>query len=253
STRLPHHFGISGHASLSRCDQNQPLEAATTNALIAPRITVPRATAEARVLNSLYAGSLSYEPVRRVDLKVGYRYQAHRNETAEYIVPNLAVSDSSVKAITGPAGYVSYIERTAEFEQVFEVADRTHITTVFENEHASFVDGSASRMTQNEFKLAVDTRALDWASIRVSGEHAVRESDYPNYQQSDAELPWMRKFYAADRDRDKVTIMTTIAAAENLDLMLEHEQGLDDYKHSSFGLQKDEHRASTVDLSWAPG
>ncbi len=252
STRLPYRLGVSGHASLSRLTQNQELLPATTNALLLPQVTVPRSTAEAKVRNELYAGALTYQPASRLNLKLAYRYRSHRNETADYAPPLLAVSDQSIVA-SGPAEWVSYIERTAEFEQVFEVTSRTHLTSTFENEHSSFVDGSASRITQNQFKLAVDTRAVDWATVKVSGEHAVRQSDYPDYTAADGELPWMRKFYAADRDRDQVTIITTIAAAEDLDLMIEHVQGLDDYKHSSFGLQKDEHRATTVDLSYDPG
>jgi len=251
NTKLPYSLGLSGHATLSRLDQNAPFIPQTTNSFLAPQ-PLFRQSAEANVDNSFVAGALTMQPVNRLGLKVAYSYREHKNNTPEYMTPQVVNYDSALAA-SSTAEVVSSIERVAEFEQVLEVANRTHITTAFENEHSTFIGGSSSMMNENSFKLSVDTQALDWLSARVSALHAVRDSDYPDYTAADGELPWMRKYYAAARDRDQVVVMTSIAAAENLDITLQHIQGLDDYTQSEFGLQKDQHQASTVDVSYDPG
>jgi len=139
-----------------------------------------------------------------------------------------------------------------EAEQVFDLGRRSHLITAYENERESFTNGSSPLMTQNLVKVAVDTRMIEWASIRVSGEHAVRDSAYPNYSEAEGELPWSRKFYAAARDRDKVVVISTFTAVEGWDLTLHHTQAVDTYPESKFGLQRDERRASTLDLTWSP-
>ena len=253
SAMLPHHVGVSGHASVARMTQNMVLPAMSINP-DRPFAPPSQLTAGMKVYQSFYDTSVAYSPVRRVHVKLRASYRQHDNRSPSFVRPAPWINyDSSVSTVSATSHAVSSIERTYEFEQVFDVSHRTRITSIFEHERASFINGSADAMRTNAFKLAVDTRVADWAMVRASGLHAVRDSAYPDYRLVNAELPWERKYYAADRDRDQLTLMASAMASEDLDITVEHREGLDDYKHSLFGMSRDRSQASTVDVTWGAG
>jgi len=248
---LPYRMRLSGHATVARLVQNSALPAMTVNPNL-PFTPPSQTRAEMRVINSLLDGALTMNPVDRVHLKLRYNYRSHGNRSPDFYAPQIVNYDSSM-AGSATAQSVSYIERTLEFEQAFDVSRHTRVTSTFEHERSTFVNGSSPLITQNSFKLAVDTMVFDTANVRVSGLHAARESAYPDYSLANAELPWMRKYYAADRNRDEVVLMTSVPVADDVDVSIEHVEGLDDYLHSEFGLQKDRHQASTLDVSYEAG
>lgn len=254
STVLPGHVGVAGHASISTLTQNEELLPFTSNSIFATiysDMVFPRTTADAKVVNSLYKGSVSYSPVSRLHLMASLSQRQHDNQTEEFVPARVVVGDTATQ-LNNSSEYVQFTTRQVEVEQVIDLGHRSHLITAFENEHETFTDGSSPLMSQNLFKVAVDTRAIDWASIRVSGSHAVRDSAYPNYTSADGELPWNRKFYAAARDRDQMVVMTTLSVIENTDISLQHTQGTDNYPQTEFGLQKEDHQASTVDVTYSP-
>lgn len=251
SATLPHAIGLSGRVSLATFDQDAILLPATTNATWHPVLPLPRATAEARVATALYAGAVTFRPVPRVSWRLGYAQRERDNRTEGFLPTRIAVTDTTTRTGT-ESEYVSFTEHTLEGEQRLDLGHATDLITAYEHEDTSFRHGSASRLVQNRFTVAVDTRALSWISARVSAEHAARESNYADYTKADAEIPWMRKFHAADRDQDRLAVMATLSALEDVAISLQHTEGLDTYPHSFFGLQRDRRRASTVDATWEP-
>jgi MtrB/PioB family decaheme-associated outer membrane protein len=69
------------------------------------------------------------------------------------------------------------------------------------------------------------------------------------------ELPGMQRFYAADRNRDKVRSQLDWQAAERLNITANLDYNNDDYKNAVFGLQKAKGYVANLDAAWsiAPG
>jgi len=258
-----------GFPMQTRLSANASRSFMTSNADLLPISTVttysdalPRSTSEAKVMKDALEVSLSTSPVDKYRVTTKYKYEQHQNLTEEFTLDRFGASDGSWNTRPNKYGvttynpmsseYVSWIRRTAELEQEFEVGNKSAVTAVLENERESFIDGSADKANVNAIKLAYDTRAIDWATVRVSGERSAKETDYPDYAWGTGELTKCRKFYAADRNREVVNAMTTVHASPEMDVSLSRVQTSDDYLHTVYGLQNDKTVASTVGGNYNP-
>ncbi len=248
---LPAHLRLaaSGHYAIGT--QDAPFLPNTINSLISTPV-LPRASLDGRVVRTAFETSLSARPAPRAHSAIRYRYHSHDNETDPIVITEWVVGDTS-KSKSATAYWVSSIEREVEFEQAYEIARRTVATLTLAHALATFENGSADREVENTAKLSFDSRMVEWASIRVGGEYAARDSDYPDYSGTTftgGELPWMRKYYAASRDRSKLVAMLTVYASDELALSGERVEGLDEYPESLFGLQRSRSHLTSVALDY---
>lgn len=248
---LPWHLRADGSAHRSVITQNVPFLPQSTNPTMQPP-ALPRESLEGEIVKSLFAGSLSARPVERYDVKAEYRYLEHDNRTEEFVTPQMSQLDVAQQGSATPHN-VSFIEREVALEQEIEVSHRSTIGLKLMHILETFKNGSADREQENRAVLSFDTRELDWAMIRVSGEHGVRDADYPDYSgtvYSGGELPWMRKYYAASRDRSQVVAMISVLPMENLTLSLEQVAGRDRYPASEFGLRNASRTLTSLGLDY---
>lgn len=243
------HWKASGHYAVGT--QDAPFLPQTINSLLTPDAT-PRDSLEGKVVQTSFETSLSARPMPRAHSAVKFRYHGHDNETPPIVITDWVVGDTSISK-SATAYWVSSIEREVELEQAYEIARRTVATLTLAHALSTFENGSADRMSDNIAKLSVDSRYLDWASVRVGGEYSARESDYPDYSSTTfqpGELPWMRKYYAASRDRSKLIVMTTVYPGDEWSISAERIEGLDEYPESLFGLQQARNHLTSVSLDY---
>ncbi len=248
---LPGHiqWNASGHYAIGT--QDAPFLPNTVNSLITVS-ALPRSSLEGKVVQTSFETGLSARPMARAHSAIRFRYHSHDNETAPIVIREWVIGDTS-KGKSATAFWVSSIEREVEFEQAYEVARRTVATLTLAHALATFENGSADRENENSAKLSFDSRMVDWASVRIGGEYAARESDYPDYSSTTfepGELPWMRKYYAASRDRTKLIAMGSVYPSDELTLSAERVEGVDDYPESLFGLQESRSHLTSVSMDY---
>ncbi|MEK7288278.1 MAG: MtrB/PioB family outer membrane beta-barrel protein, partial [Elusimicrobiota bacterium] len=251
---LPAHSRLVTNASLGWMRQNENLPPITTNSALATAVgyepTLPRNSAEAAVNTKLYSLALTSKPIKKLHAKAHYRYQQHQNKTEEMTIP-IWVSVDVTSKTNASARYVSSIKRSGGLELAYDVAEKTEISLALENENASFNNGSANSENENVYKLGLNTKKIRLVDLRFSLERANKKSDYPDYTLANLELPWMRKYYAAGRDRNRVVAMVGAEPLENVGVEFEYIYGQDKFPKSEFGLQKDVHHIVSMDVDWA--
>ncbi|PIS37848.1 MAG: hypothetical protein COT35_03905 [Nitrospirae bacterium CG08_land_8_20_14_0_20_52_24] len=251
STLLPmYNTRMTANIAYGYSKQDDDLMPVTTNTAVAGYpLPLPANSVDAQVNNRLYDLTLTSRPMEKLDVKVRYKYDQHNNKTDELTIANYVRTDATIEGSSTPT-YVSYIKRIAELELAYELMDRTTLTVGYEKETNSFSNGSADSEDEDIYKISLNSRALDWATGRLSLEYFKKDSDYPDYTAANAELPWMRKFYAASKDGLKASAAATLMPNDKLNVNLELSYGKDDYKDSEFGLQDDRNYTGTVDADY---
>ncbi len=248
--KLPLHSRVTATAGFGWLRQNDDLLPVTSNSRLTPG-ALPRTTADAKVDTRLYSLSLTSRPLKKLHVKAGYRYDQHQNNTPVFSITRWSVSDASISATPKSSNYVSVVKRVAELEAAYDILSKTTLSLGAENEHANFDNGSADRENENVYKVSLDTHKIRHTDLRLTLEHAVKNSDYPDYVRANAELPWMQKYYAASRDTNRAIVMASVAPGDRLTLGFEGTYSKDDYPESEFGLQESHSQSVSVDVDYA--
>jgi MtrB/PioB family decaheme-associated outer membrane protein len=247
---LPMHSRVSASAAFGWLRQDDKLAPVTTNTRVSGfPLSLPRESAEASVDTRDYALRFTSRPLKKLHVKADYRYESHENDTAVTTFSNVRTDATAEPSVT--TGYVSFVKRLGEVEAAYDVAAKTTLSLAAENEHANFDRGSARKENENIYKVALDTRRIKHTDLRVAYEMSTKASDYPDYTLANAELPWMQKYYAATRDRNKAVVMASVTPSDRLTTGLELTYGSDDYPGSEFGLQESGFHTASVDADYA--
>ncbi len=250
SQKLPLHSRVTATASAGWFRQNADLLPVTINSALTTVGTSPRKSAEAKVDTRNYGLSLASRPLKKLHVKAGYRYDSHDNNTPVYSISNWSVSDASISASPKSSNYVSVVKRISEVEAAYDVFSKTVLSVGAENEHANFVNGSADKENENIYKVSLDTRKIKATDLRLTFEHSNKNSDYANYTSANAELPWMRKYYAASRDRNRAIVMASVSPFDRLTTGVEYSMGADKYPQSAFGITDSVFQSVSVDADY---
>lgn len=249
SQKLPMHSRVTASAGAGWMRQNDDLLPVTINSALAAG-TSPRKSAEAKVDTRAYGLSLSSRPLKKLHVKADYKYDSHKNNTPIYSITSWSVSDASISASPKDSNYVSVVKRVAEIEAAYDIASKTVLSLGAENEHANYVNGSADKENDNVYKVSLDSRKIKATDLRLTLEHSNKNSDYSNYVSANAELPWMRKYYAASRDRNRAIVMASVMPSDKLTAGVEYSYGVDKYPDSAFGVTDSVFQSVSVDAGY---
>ncbi len=253
SKALEHHTRVTARASLGRMRQDENLLAMTSNT--AYDTAVPSFTnlgttrAGLKVDKRQYEASLAAGLTDNFHVKTSFHYDQHENRSPFFSTPKFLAYDGSVSKSGETTTYVSYIKRTTEAEAEYEISRNMQATFTFEHEVASFRNGSASHEIENVYQLALARRG-EFLGSRLVFEHAKKSSVYPNYPKYAAEVPLMRKYYAASRDHDQITAMLDASPTERLSLNFEAVHGVDKYPKSVYGLRSNRRTSLGLDADY---
>jgi len=231
--------------------QNEKLLPYTISSALAPfdsTSSLPRQSAQAKVDKFLANAVFTARPIERLHVKLTGRYYMHNNKTPEEEFENIRADVSPEDP--EETEYVSWISREVGADITYEVFRRTNVGFAYKYDSETYFNGSSNTERINTFRVTGDTFAVDWMNARVILEYLNRESAYPDYVE--AELPWERKFYAADLARMSATLMTDFTLSDRVDLGLEYIFSNDNYNESIFGLQDGWHHTATLDVDYSP-
>lgn len=246
---LPLHSRLSLTANHGWMRQDENLLNRTINPNSLLLIAPPRETADASVDTSLYEATFTSHPTDKLHVKASGRYFQRENDTP---VETFQYYRADSTGLRGPVttSYVDWISRTLKGEATYEIFRRTNLGLEYEYESETYKNGSSPTERIHTFKVFADSHAMDWLTGRVSFDYSDRNSKYPDYTAANAELPWMRKFYAADRDRYQARAMSTITPTDDLSMTLEYVFNYNQYPNSEFGLRDGRDHAVTADMDY---
>lgn len=238
--RFPMHSTLNGQFSFTDMRQNDSLIPWTSNPLIAqpsvyvlfPNLTnLPRDTAEAEVkgLNALI--NFNSRPNRIFAYNARYRYNDHNNETPAFNGIEYVRMDA-VPEETGKVSEQYDITRnTFDANAIFQVLPATALKVGYGYDKFSRTGRSFSDMTDNTFRLSLDTTRIQWMLIRGAYEHVARTgSGFSEDALEDGGFqPGIRFYDEADRTRDRGSILVTLTPWSMMDVTFQYAGARDVY------------------------
>lgn len=238
--RFPQHSTLNGQFSYTDMRQNDSLIPWTSNPLIAqpsvyalfPNLSqLPRDTAEAQVkgLNALI--NFNSRPSRVFSYNARYRYNDHNNQTPAFDGVEYVRFDA-VPEETGKESEQFDIKRsTFDANVIVHVLPSTALKVGYGNDSFNRTGRSFSDMTDNTFRLSVDTMHVQWMQVRGAYEHVVRKgSGFSEDALEDGGLqPGLRFYDEADRTRDRGSILLTFTPWSMMDVSFQYAGARDVY------------------------
>ena len=113
-----------------------------------------------------------------------------------------------------------------------------------------YMNGDTSEHTP---KVAVRLTPFDWLTFISAYSHSSRDgSNYILYDSGNPESILLNKFYAADRERDKVDLTAEFTPLNNLVFSINYGLANDTYHDSPYGLLDDKNWSAGADISYSP-
>ena len=277
SVYLPLKSRLAATASWGKMEQDDSfipftVNTATTNTTVgecaSPSTTacLPKSSLDGGVNTTLYNALLTSRPLNFMNLKAKYRYYDYDNKTESITFPGYVRYDGAWQATLGDATAIEnlptgYKKTTAGIDLGFDVATATTLTLGYTNDRTERTHREVKDQKDNIYKASLDTMPFEWLDLRTSYEKSKRDGDYDYMVPFEEEfttvttsgliytpqLPWLRKYDEADRDRDRIQLIATVYPTDSISLTGTYIQGKDDFSNSPFGLTEDNHQIYSID------
>ncbi len=224
---------------------------------------LPISKADLEVKTSLYNVVLTSRPLDFMRAKARLRYYERDNDSAQVEFPGYVAYDSSWEALNGGVFIitepVSFEKTTASIDLSFDVLKNTTLSVGYTFEDMDRTHREVSETEEDKYRISVDSTPLEWLSLRASYERAQRDGDYDftvpferviESGENPPQLPFMRKYDEANRDRDTVHLLATVYPLEALTVSASTIFEQNDYDDSAFGLLEDEREIYTLDADY---
>jgi hypothetical protein len=266
--RLPHRTRVSASASLGSWRQNDtPFIPFTTNTSITTPVratdisTLPARSLDGKIDVSSFMVFASAHPADRLNFSARFRRYDLDNKTPRLRLPGYVRFDAvweDIPRISVPYGYTTNrLDGTGsyDFGRVSLEAFARHVTM-----DRTFRETEETR--ENGIGGAVRLRALDWAILRASAEHAKRDFDRYDFEESEdasfvnpgppANLPELRRYDQAKRDYDRINTQLILTPGGAFGLTLAYSKTRDDYTETEYGLTEASYQVISVDADYTP-
>jgi hypothetical protein len=273
-TDLPLRSQFSSTVSMGLMTQNDPFVAYTTNTAIATGAvtgttgvttpfnaydvsTLPKSSADAAVHTSLYNLVLSSNPTNFIHIKSKYRNYNYENKTSIIEFPGYARFDAvwePDKIKTEPS---SYNNITAGVDLDFDISNFATYSLGYTNDKTNRIHREVAAQDDKIYNASLDIKPL---GLRTSYEISKRTGEYDytvpfelviEEGHKPAQLPWLRKYDEANRDRERIQVQSTLISNDSLTVTGSLVNGKDTFIDSPFGLLSDSHNSYAVDADYA--
>ena len=263
--RLPRRTTVNGTLSFTSMKQNDELIPWTINPVIANPVVygafpelaeLPRETAEAEVRGVNALLNFNTRPSRKFALSARYRYNNHDNRTPAFDAVEYVRFDAVPEETGGETEQFDIVRNTFDVNATYNLGMYTALRAGYGYDTYNRSGRSFSDMTDNIFRLSVDTMRSQWIQFRTMYEHTTRKGS--GFSESALEdggaQPGLRFYDEADRDRDRGTVLVIVAPITILDFTFSLAAGRDTYKGEGheFGLLDNDNTSVNVGMNVTP-
>ncbi len=260
-------------ASFGRMTQDEQFLAMSVNN---PAAELPRSSLQGKVNTRHVNLGLSARPLPKLSLGAGYRYYDRDNSTPQDVFRYIGRDGAGAQpALTSAFARVnqprSYTRHQSKLDAAYEVLPRTKLSLGYELDEIQRdwweVDKTRERSTRAEIRRGVSETVTGGVgyerSERRGGEyvfnHPFVTGQTPEYLATlapQAQLdnnPALRKFFEANRDRDRVRGFVSYSPNERVNLQFAATRDHDTYPDSELGLTRSRGNTYTIDGTYTPG
>ena len=254
SVALPMRGRLTGYLAFGRATSNEDLLPFTINTAIAPP-PLDRPTAEAESQMAIANFTFAMRPAPRLSLTARYRYSDADVQTPEFDRSLGSVSyDTNLQASADASRYHSVTRSTFDADAAFDVARYTQVKVGYSNLGSDYTHRIWESTSENVFRVSADVTGNPLFGVRALYENRERSGD--NFQAEElehvGELPGMRHFDIADRNRDRFTLIFNAIPGGAFGLTASAGIGRDEYTASDHGLQYFDSDQYSIGASFAP-
>jgi opacity protein-like surface antigen len=139
----------------------------------------------------------------------------------------------------------------------------TTLTVGYTHDNIRRTNREVENQRENIYKVSIDNKSVSWLDLRASYERSARRGRYDynipfaathigeELEPPVPQLPFLRKYDEANRNRDRVQFLATAYPMDPLSVTGSVTFGKDDFKDSPFGLLDDKHQIYALDVDYA--
>ncbi|MEK7399740.1 MAG: MtrB/PioB family decaheme-associated outer membrane protein, partial [Candidatus Poribacteria bacterium] len=217
---------------------------------------LPTDKVDAKVNTSLVNVLFTSKPQKLIRVKARYRLYERNDKTEEITFPGFARTDAVWEPEHLANFPVGYKKSTANINVGFEVFKETVLTAGYTLDQMKRTHREVAESDDNIFKVSLDAKPIpSLLDFRVSYEKSKREGEYdfkvPFEDEAEPpQLPLLRKYDEANRDRDRFQGILSVYPIESLTLTGQVIYGKDNFIDSAFGLLDDKHNIYSIDADY---
>ncbi len=220
---------------------------------------LPLRNADAKVDTTLYTLLFTIKPLDFMNIKARYRSYEYDNKAGMIHFPGYVRTDANWEAIEIETEPVSWEKTTYGIDFGFDLIKRSTLTVGYAQENIERILREVADSDEDIFKVSYDSSPVSWMDLRLSYEMSERDGNYDytvpfhlliEHGEDPPQLPWLRKYDEANRNRDRAQLLLMFYPADDLVLSGSFIHGKDDFKDSLFGLLEDEHRVYSFDIDY---
>lgn len=264
---------VSADVSVGRMTQNQAFLPYTVNPTLAASITqpLPSSSLDGQIDTTLINLKLASRPMADFRWNASLRHDDRNNKTprSEYVYIGGDSQTQNTAATSSNRRYnepYSFTENQLKLDAGYKLAKRTELSAGFQRSDTERTYSEREEAKENTYKLGLRTSLADSLSggLRLSradrtgstyvGEEPFLSSYSPGYTPTVdggwENHPDLRKYFQADRTRDKLALFATFAPGEKVALGFNASYLKDDYSESEMGLTASKAGQYTMDATY---
>lgn len=236
---LPGRSRLTGYVALGQGHSDATLLPFTINSAIAP-IALSRPTAQAE--NQMVISQITFasRPLPRLAVNAKYRYSDVDVQTPIFERPGGTVAyDSSYQASAHGSEYHSVKRVSFDAEGALQVLPTTSLKVGYGHLASDYTHRIWEKTAEDVFRVSVDTTGNQYVMLRGLYENRQRDGEHFEAEAlaEVGELPGMRHFDVANRNRQRFTFIATLMTNSMFGFNASAGVGRDEYPDSPHGLQ----------------
>lgn len=227
--------------------------------------TLPASSLKGKVGTTMMNVSLTNRYFSSLWFSARYRMFDYDNQTPSLIFPGYVATDNSVTAVQRRNVVIGHKKVNASFDATLRMIRDLTFKAGYEREDWDRKHRDAKTTEENIYKASLDYTPQSWLLLRTSysfgakttvhyDAEEVAEVAFPLGEPAGTlgQLPQLRKFDMASRDRQRANVLAQISPLDAL--MLTGSFGLanDDFKESLYGLQSNKSNNVSLEISYSP-
>ena len=242
--------GYFAHGTMTQDDAFLP---ATVNTTIGA-MPLPRTSLDGQVDVTSAKVRLTSRLLNDLGLNAEYQYYDRDNQTDQALY-SYVLGDTSTTPITGSRSNLpySYTRNTWKASANYRLTKESHLSGGLNYEVFDRTYQDREQTQENTGWTKLTLSPYDWVDVAVNLSTAKRTGDSysPSILILPGENPLLRKYYLADRDRNKGGLSFTLKPVEKISVGFGVDFAKDDYSNSPLGLTSDRDTTYSADLAWA--
>ena len=252
---LPGRGRLTGYLAFGRGSSDETVLPFTINtALVQPQLARPTAAAKSQM--TVAQLTFAMRPARRLALNARYRLADSDVETPLFDRSQGLVSYDTKQVASGtPSEYHSTARNTFDVDAAFEVLPAASLKVGYSILGSDYTHRIFETTSENVLRVSLDTTGNQYVNVRAQYEGRQREGDSFQQEALDAvgEIPDMRHFDVADRNRRRFTLIANATPGGIFGVSASAGIGRDEYEDSGHGLQHFDSDQYSVGFNIAPG